>query len=154
MRINAIRSRCALFIFAWILNTKAEKSSLHRIDHARSLHFSEAARWSSSGNAPGRSPHRSWSARNRKIPGTALLCCTSSMIKLCACAVQKLDLIHQLRLGMLRTDELHLRRIVHQRTPVAVHLLRALLRIGEGRDLLCLTVINTLEILYRSRSAS
>ena len=27
IRINAIRSRCALFIFAWILNTNAEKSS-------------------------------------------------------------------------------------------------------------------------------
>ena len=26
IRINAIRSRCALFIFAWILNTNAEKS--------------------------------------------------------------------------------------------------------------------------------
>ena len=29
MRMKAIRSRCALFIFAWILNTKAEKSGLN-----------------------------------------------------------------------------------------------------------------------------
>ena len=27
MRMKAIRSRCALFMFAWILNTNAEKSS-------------------------------------------------------------------------------------------------------------------------------
>ena len=42
--------------------------SLHWIDLADDLLFSEAERLSSSGNASGKSPHRSWSGRIRRIP--------------------------------------------------------------------------------------